>query len=125
MGGAAQALSERDCAFLRELEGMHGPHGAAGHAPAQGPAHGAPQAPPQNAAPPGHAGRGGGRGQPLRGRGIPIGGVNGCPREGEKGNWRCTECSNINFGHRDNCNRCRASRMTAASLPIPQDGFRR
>ena len=34
----------------------------------------------------------------------------GCPIEGVDGNWRCTECGNINFGKREKCNRCSAPR---------------
>ena len=43
-------------------------------------------------------------------RGIPKGGINGCPEEGINGNWRCASCFNINFGHRTTCNRCKKSR---------------
>ena len=43
---------------------------------------------------------------PAKG-GVPRSGVNGCPEEGVNGNWRCTGCMNINFGHRFTCNRCK------------------
>lgn len=32
----------------------------------------------------------------------------GAPVEGMDGNWKCPQCSNINFGQRDSCNRCQA-----------------
>merc|ERR1712188_205571 len=32
----------------------------------------------------------------------------GAPIEGVDGNWRCPACTNINFGVRDTCNRCKA-----------------
>jgi uncharacterized OB-fold protein len=38
--------------------------------------------------------------------GVPRRG--GAPVVGENGNWRCPECTNINFGTRDTCNRCNA-----------------
>jgi hypothetical protein len=41
---------------------------------------------------------------------MPVSGVNGCPEEGRHGNWRCEHCKNINFGHRDSCNRCKAAK---------------
>ena len=43
-------------------------------------------------------------------RGVPKGGINGCPEEGINGNWRCGGCFNINFGHRSECNRCKAQK---------------
>lgn len=30
------------------------------------------------------------------------------PRAGENGNWSCSKCYNVNFPHRDKCNRCGA-----------------
>ena len=39
------------------------------------------------------------------------------PVEGIDGNWRCTNCNNINFGTRAQCNRCGASRAHAAANP--------
>ena len=36
----------------------------------------------------------------------------GPPIEGVDGNWRCTSCSNINFGVRDKCNRCGNARQS-------------
>jgi len=30
----------------------------------------------------------------------------GPPRAGENGNWGCTKCQNVNFPHRQKCNRC-------------------
>lgn len=39
------------------------------------------------------------------------------PVEGVDGNWRCTNCNNINFGTRAQCNRCSASRAHAAANP--------
>ena len=58
----------------------------------------------------GGGGRGGGGGGKKQNNGIfgvPVSGVNGCPKEGEKGNWRCRTCMNVNFGHRSVCNRCK------------------
>ena len=71
-------------------------HGPPGGASAQSPARHAAGAPPKR--------------PPARGRGIPIGGINGCPEEGKNGNWRCPSCFNINFGHRNQCNRCQTPR---------------
>jgi len=34
----------------------------------------------------------------------------GPPVEGEDGNWKCSQCGNINYGHRDKCNRCDANK---------------
>ncbi|KAL1515365.1 hypothetical protein AB1Y20_001994 [Prymnesium parvum] len=39
------------------------------------------------------------------------------PVEGVDGNWRCSGCSNINFGIRDKCNRCTAPRSSLALQP--------
>jgi hypothetical protein len=47
---------------------------------------------------------------PAKG-GVPRSGVNGCPEEGINGNWRCTGCMNINFGHRFTCNRCKTPKV--------------
>ena len=30
----------------------------------------------------------------------------GLPLDGIDGNWKCEQCSNVNFGSRDKCNRC-------------------
>ena len=55
----------------------------------------------------GRGGGGGGKKQNAGIFGVPVSGVNGCPKEGEKGNWRCRTCMNVNFGHRSVCNRCK------------------
>jgi hypothetical protein len=34
----------------------------------------------------------------------------GAPVAGEDGNWSCFECKNVNFSHRDRCNRCGVAR---------------
>lgn len=49
---------------------------------------------------------GGAYGGAKRARGgIPVAGVDG--------NWSCGECSNINYAHRETCNRCNAGRSTS------------
>ena len=42
---------------------------------------------------------------------------------GVDGNWRCPSCSNINFGSRDNCNRCRYPKPPEAGPGIPPGTF--
>jgi len=48
------------------------------------------------------------------GMGMPMGGgfqqkrPRTAPRVGEKGNWACPSCSNVNFEFRDACNKCQA-----------------
>ena len=42
---------------------------------------------------------------------------------GVDGNWRCPSCSNINFGSRDNCNRCRFPKPAEAGPGIPPGTF--
>ncbi|EOD18726.1 hypothetical protein EMIHUDRAFT_243512 [Emiliania huxleyi CCMP1516] len=107
---APAQLSKDDLAFLAELESTAArgaadpprrdhnqrPDRRGGGASAQSPARHAAGAPPKR--------------PPARGRGIPIGGINGCPEEGKNGNWRCPSCFNINFGHRNQCNRCQTPR---------------
>lgn len=36
------------------------------------------------------------------------------PKAGERGNWACTSCGNINFAFRDECNKCKASKPADA-----------
>jgi uncharacterized OB-fold protein len=43
----------------------------------------------------------------------------GAPIEGVDGNWRCPACSNINFGVRDVCNRCKAPKPANLEAPAP------
>ena len=100
-------ISPADAAFLAKLEGgtygQRGPPGRIhGHASMRG-------GELNNSAMPAHD-RGGGSGPVKMVRGIPRGGVNGCPEEGVNGNWRCMSCFNINFGHRHTCNRCKEPR---------------
>lgn len=38
----------------------------------------------------------------------------GPPAIGVDGNWKCLECGNVNFGHRNECNRCHAPRPAPA-----------
>ncbi len=105
--GAGQQMSDADRAFLMELE-FASAGGGGGFRPPAPPSH-------NNSCGP----RGNGPGRPTAGsrasglpppRGIPKSGVNGCPTEGERGNWRCLSCANINFGHRNACNRCKQPR---------------
>lgn len=37
------------------------------------------------------------------------------PRGGEKGNWSCPGCRNVNFSHRDVCNRCHEAKPVSSS----------
>eukprot|EP00927_Polykrikos_kofoidii_P026585 TRINITY_DN2363_c3_g1_i1.p1 TRINITY_DN2363_c3_g1~~TRINITY_DN2363_c3_g1_i1.p1 ORF type:complete len:867 (-),score=101.28 TRINITY_DN2363_c3_g1_i1:100-2700(-) len=47
----------------------------------------------------------------------PLGESRGrAPVEGENGNWKCSQCRNVNFGVRDRCNRCQAERPSFESL---------
>mmetsp|Transcript_42701 Transcript_42701/g.71033 ORF Transcript_42701/g.71033 Transcript_42701/m.71033 type:complete len:322 (+) Transcript_42701:140-1105(+) len=32
------------------------------------------------------------------------------PREGEGGNWKCSDCQNVNFARRTTCNRCKKNK---------------
>eukprot|EP00962_Isochrysis_galbana_P016328 scaffold4663_cov104-Isochrysis_galbana.AAC.5 len=55
-------------------------------------------------------------------------------KEGVDGNWKCTQCSNINFGARQQCNRCSAEKppedvlqqrwdeLSARRKPLPVEG---
>lgn len=54
-------------------------------------------------------------GQLFPGAGMPFGGAakvggSSVPVEGVGGNWRCTNCANVNFAKREHCNRCQAMR---------------
>lgn len=40
----------------------------------------------------------------------------GAPVAGEDGNWKCNECSNVNFGMRDSCNRCKADKPPLSEI---------
>merc|ERR1711934_1206542 len=39
------------------------------------------------------------------------------PVVGENGNWKCPSCNNVNFGHRDKCNRCQAPKPEGLDAP--------
>jgi len=47
----------------------------------------------------------GGGGKGGKKKGPPVAGVDG--------NWLCKGCNNVNFGIRDNCNRCQAPKPTS------------
>lgn len=36
----------------------------------------------------------------------------GAPVAGDRGNWVCPSCANINFGFRDECNKCKTPKPT-------------
>ena len=42
---------------------------------------------------------------------------------GVDGNWRCPQCANINFGSREQCNRCRYPKPAEAGPGIPPGTF--
>jgi len=39
------------------------------------------------------------------------------PVVGDNGNWKCPSCFNVNFGHRDKCNRCQTAKPEGLDGP--------
>lgn len=56
------------------------------------------------------------RGQKAFRGGVPPGEI---PVAGERGNWLCTKCRNVNYHHRTKCHRCNCSKPVGAEAITP------